>query len=382
MIASIVVPMTEDEFLSRYWGREFVHIPGRQDKFADYFPWEVLNRTLEEHRFHPKRLRLIRAAKDIDAKLYLKDERVDSAKLTNELKQGATLIFNGCEEVHPPLRDLCASLEKLFHVYVLTNLYAGWRTDNGFDIHWDDQNTLILQVSGRKRWQVWKPTRLHPFKEDVADVKTKPKDPPVWEGILEQGGMLSIPRGWWHVAYPLDEPCLHLTVTVKCLNGIDMLQWLSNQLKTSVLARMDVPVIDSPATRESWLSALKQDLDAAWTTDLIDRYLNDAESKLAVRPRLHLPGSAAKDQVDVDRDTPLKLGSRRLAVTQAESEILLEAGGIQWKFGVGILPAIEKFNDGEPHTVRELVSLAPESAAQVNHAVMALALQGVVVVAR
>jgi ribosomal protein L16 Arg81 hydroxylase len=117
------------------------------------------------------------------------------------LTNGATLILNSCEEVSPPLRALCVHLQRLFHVGVIVNLYAGWRHDNGFDVHWDDQDTLILQVSGRKHWKVWEPTRLHPFKEDLVDTspKTKPETPPIWDAVLDcsvcrgDGGTLRIP---------------------------------------------------------------------------------------------------------------------------------------------------------------------------------------------
>jgi len=54
-------------------------------------------------------------------------------------------------------------------------MYAGWRTNNGFDLHFDDHDTMILQVFGRKRWQVFNPTRLHPFKKD-AEEAVKPTE--------------------------------------------------------------------------------------------------------------------------------------------------------------------------------------------------------------
>jgi hypothetical protein len=52
--------MTEAEFFRDYWTRRFVHIAGPADKFSGLSPWEALNRTLEEHRFTPKRLRLVK----------------------------------------------------------------------------------------------------------------------------------------------------------------------------------------------------------------------------------------------------------------------------------------------------------------------------------
>ena len=116
--------------------------------------------------------------------------------LTAELSGGATLVFSGCEEVHPPLRELCVSLEMLFHRRVVANLYAGWRRDNGFDIHFDTQDVIILQVSGRKRWKVWGPTLTYPIEKYVPNRSCGPApvSEPLWDCVLEPGGMLHILR--------------------------------------------------------------------------------------------------------------------------------------------------------------------------------------------
>ena len=53
--------------------------------------------------------------------------------------------------------------------------------------------------------------------------------------------LLYIPRGWWHVATPLDEPTLHLTVGVNNPNGADFLAWYVDRLKTSEDVRRDLP---------------------------------------------------------------------------------------------------------------------------------------------
>ena len=59
-------------------------------------------------------------------------------------------------------------------------------------------------------------------------------DAPLWEGMLEDGDLLYIPRGWWHVATPLDEPTLHLTVGVNNLTKAPIcLPGSSNRLQAS-----------------------------------------------------------------------------------------------------------------------------------------------------
>jgi ribosomal protein L16 Arg81 hydroxylase len=378
MLRDVLAPMTEEEFFREYWTKKFVHIPGPETKFVDLFPWDALNKALEQHRFDPKRLHLVKSGKDLQAETYLHGAKVESAKLTEELANGATLVLNDCEEIHPPLRELCVHLEKRFHVYVNVNLYAGWRTDHGFDIHWDDQDTLILQVSGRKSWKVWEPTRLHPFKKDIVDTsaQTKPNAPPIWDGVLEQGGLLCMPRGWWHVANPLDEPCLHLTVTIKNLNGIDFLHWLANELKASEHARMELPIVNDREERRLWLEGLWQELSGMWSGDLIERFISHVDGQALSRPAMHLPKAAANKETKIQQETPLQLVSPRPLHFEGNIDpVRFKAAGIDWQTSVDLVPILERFNDGKPHTLAEL---APPGDYRLSTLLMALAIKGVV----
>jgi hypothetical protein len=383
MLADLLAPLSLVSFLGEYFTRRFVPVvPGPSDKFKDLFSWDVLNRSLEQHRFPaphlpPARLRLVKAGETLKPDTYLNGDRVNASGLMKQLANGATLALNFCDEVHPPLQELARELERLLHANVHVNVYAGWRRDNGFDIHWDDQDTLILQIAGRKHWKVWPPTRPYPFKHDVVDtsLKTKPDGPPVWDHVLEQGGLLSIPRGWWHVAYPMDEPCMHLTVTIVNPNGIDMLHWLANRMKTSEAARMDLPVLASNEDRRAWLEAVHRDLTAAWTNDVLDRYLADLDGSANLRPSLCLPEVAAPPTPSIDRTTALQLAlPRGLRFQMMNGTAQFSAAGIEWQTTGDLVPALNRFNDGLPHTAAEL---APTGGAALTTMLAALVMKGV-----
>lgn len=376
MLAQVLAPMSTGTFFEEYWTKRFVHIPGSADKLADFFSWDVLNRTLEQDRFSASRLVLFKAGQKVEPARYLQQERVNANGLTNELANGATLIFNNCEEVHPPLQDLCVELERMFHVYVHVNLYAGWRKDNGFNVHWDDQDNLILQIAGRKHWKAWEPTRAFPFKNDVVDTSssTKPDGPPVWEGILEPGGVLNMPRGWWHVAYPMDEPCLHLTVTIKNLHGIGMLRWFAHSMKTSEAARMPLPLVASEKQQRAWLDAVWQDLKAAWGPDVLGGYLAHVDEVATPRPAVKLP-HVTSASTSVNTDTPLRLARPRpLGFHVDNGSTRLRAHGVDWQMKSHLMPVLQRFNDGQAHTLAEL---APGGSAEVALVVKALVMKGV-----
>jgi ribosomal protein L16 Arg81 hydroxylase len=386
MLAKLLAPLSQHDFFERYWTRQFLHLPGPPAKFAEFFDWEVLNRCLEQHRFPPKaavpRLALFKGGKPVETRAYLNGDTIDSPRLVAELSNGATLILNFADQLHRPLRDLCAHLETIFHVDVFANLYAGWRHDHGFAVHWDDQDTLILQVYGRKSWRVWPATRAYPFKHDLVDTspKTKPEGPPVWEGVLEQGGLLSIPRGWWHVAYPMDEPCLHLTVTTKNLNGVDLLKWLANEMKASETARMELPLVASAEERRAWLDDVRRALIAACTDDLLDRYLTHIDRQARPRPSISLPSLDARPAV-VTPTMPLQLTlSRPLQFETINGTSKFFAAGEHWHIASELVPVLARFNDGLPHTASEVSlhgTMSPEAAVRLTAMLTMLVMKGV-----
>lgn len=361
MLEHLIAPVSLERFLAEYWTKRFLHIPGASDKLSHWFPWDVLNRALEQHRFTRDRLRLINAGRWVRREQYLHGDLVDPERLRHELENGATLVFNFCEEVHPPVRELCASLERLFRVHVFANLYAGWRKDHGFNVHWDDQDNLILQIAGRKHWKIWEPTRPFPFTSDVVDTSpaTRPTGPPAWEGVLEQGGVLNIPRGWWHVAYPMDEPSLHLTVTIQNLTGISFLHWLAEQMKKSDAARMPLPILTSEPERQAWLAEVWRDVRAEWGPDLIDRYLAHVDGRATPQPRVTLPDiTASSSSVPLLRgDTAVQLAvARPLVFRTVGASARLIARDMMWETSQECAAAFDRLNDGQPHTVAELAA--------------------------
>jgi Cupin superfamily protein len=365
MLASLLAPLALHTFLNDYYTRQFVAvIPGAPDKFKDLFGWSALNRCLEQHRFPPRDkpphpLHLVKGGKSLLPALYLDDDRVNPKNLEKELAEGATLVLNHCNELHPPLQILSAALERLLHANVHINLYAGWRRDNGFEIHWDDQDTLILQIAGPKHWKVWPPTRAHPFRHDIVDTSsaTKPDGPPLFDHVLEQGGLLSIPRGWWHIAYPTDEPCLHLTVTIVNSNGIDMLRWVANEMMSSEAARMDLPLFRPEEEKRAWLEIVRRGLIDALTDDLLERYVAYLDDRAKPPPSLRLPELTAPCLPLVDRKTCLQLAAPRgLRFQVTNGTATFFAAGIKWETTSDVARALVCFNDGLPHSAEELAS--------------------------
>src|SRR5713226_5775267 len=257
-LADVLGPGGTDEFLKQDLGTKFRHFPGSAGKFTPLLTWPDLNQILSLHQLDAPRIRLARDGQPIPADSFIYYHparrpnsppltRLCSKELTEHLQNGATLILDAVDELHSPVAELAANIERVLRARIQVNMYAGWRTSPGFDLHWDGHDVFILQVSGRKHWKVYPMTREYPVQGDPK--KENPPDTPLWEGLLEDGDVLYIPRGWWHVAVPLDEPTLHLTVGIHRATGLDFLSWYADRLRSNIDVRKDLPTLQTAADK-------------------------------------------------------------------------------------------------------------------------------------
>jgi hypothetical protein len=391
-LRALLSPVAAEEFLRRDYGQRFVHVPGYPGKFQALLPWEVLNSILEEHRMEPPRLRLTREGKPVAAEKYLSWQpnrrksgspipRLNSAALMRELRDGATLVLDNVDELHRPVRRMAESLERLFHVRVQVNSYSGFRTSHGFDLHWDDHDVFILQIAGRKHWKVYGMTRRFPLGADVEPADVPPAEV-LWEGLLEDGDLLYIPRGWWHVATPLDEPTLHLTVGVNNLTGADFLSWFANRMKASEVVREDLPHLGGAEALATYGERLKAAVLEAWTPGLVAEYLDHMDVSARARPSLALPWPATPAVLPEGEFRVRWSGARAPRITAGgDGGVCVEALGRKWHFGAAARPLLDALITGAEVGPTRLEAAAQElSPATVRAFVRELAAEGLVAV--
>jgi len=368
-LSRLLEPHAAEEFLASSWGQTYKHIRGGRGKFAHLLPWERLGDILRQHRLDFPRLRLMRDGRALPVNSYLRHTsgarnkqpipRLQPVKFTGQLRAGATLVLDAVDELHEPLEELAAELERLFRERIQINSYAGWHTSRGFDLHWDDHDVFILQVTGRKHWRVYGQTRPHPLAGDAAN--PKPDNAPLWEATLEDGDLLYIPRGWWHVAEPLNEPTLHLTVGVHKRTGIDLLTWLAGQLRASEIFRRDLPRFATMAERAAHVRQLREELHAACDEELLERYFAELDAMAEPRARVSLPWGASGEAALPDARARVRLLAPR------PLEFKVEAGVVEfschkkrWRFAADALAVLRPLASGRACSVAELCAAAGE----------------------
>jgi ribosomal protein L16 Arg81 hydroxylase len=362
-LEQLLSPLTVHEFLTNFWGQTFKHVPGTSDKFSHLFPWERLNDALEQHRLDFPRIRLTRDGERLPPGSYISHStpgrkrvavpRLRYDKLTQELNSGATLVLDAVDELYEPLRAVAVALELFFHERIQINAYAGWRTSRGFDLHWDDHDVFILQVTGRKQWMVHGMTLAYPLAGDPKE--PKPTEPPLWDQILEAGDLLYIPRGFWHVAYPLNEPTLHLTVGVHNRAGLDLLRWLVHRMRSRGTFRMDLPRFATRETMQAHLLQLRSELLAEWDDDILNRYFADLDALAMARPHLSLPVS---DSLPSGNMLVRLLAPRPLDLKIESGVVRFTSQRKDWRLATEALPLLRHLDQHRVCSVSELCEVA------------------------
>lgn len=361
----LLSPLTVDEFLTNFWGQTFKHVPGAPDKFCHLLPWQTLNEALEQHRLDFPRVRLTRDGERLQPRSYISHSnlgrkrvavpRLRYDKLTQELNSGATLVLDAVDELFESLRALAEALELFFHERIQINAYASWKTSRGFDLHWDDHDVFILQVTGRKHWKIHGMTLAYPLAGDPKE--PKPTEPPLWDHILETGDLLYIPRGFWHVAYPLNEPTLHLTVGVHNRAGLDLLRWLVNRLRSREIFRQDLPRFAPQETIQAHLMQLREELLSEWDDDILNRYFADLDASAMSRPRLSL-ACAPVDSLPAGNMRVRLLAPRSLALKVESGVVRFSSQKKEWRLAVDALPILRHLDEHRVCTVSELCEVA------------------------
>ncbi|MEV6650787.1 cupin domain-containing protein [Streptomyces sp. NPDC051219] len=301
-LGDLLYPLRESDFLGSRLGTAPVVVEGPEGRFAGVFGWDQLNDILAAARVDLNRIHLVRAAENGSLMSCAEPVpqlaprgrplRIRPDHLHDALSLGATLVIDGIEELHAPLRTLVTGVENSLRSLVQANLYANLGgAEQGFDTHWDDHDVLIMQVGGAKRWDIHPPTQDAP-----VGVLSRPPRPSAesvcWSGELTDGDVLYLPRGWWHTVRAVDgQPSVHLTLGTRLPSAADLLRQLLVHLAVEdAVVRQDLPRFAGDESAAQWYGRLRRVLtDAVHEPGLLEKLAADLDGGAPVRPRFGLP---------------------------------------------------------------------------------------------
>lgn len=357
------------DFVERHWTRAVYHEAGEPGRFHRLLPWAELNRILDGHRAWPLRMRVVKGNRPLAPSSYLEPIpgrgagrepvlRVSSTKLHQRLRDGATLVFGSIDEAVPAIRELAQRLEYDLRAEVFVNLYLSSGGIGAFDPHWDDHDGIIVQVYGRKEWQLFGEGRRAPLPDDGAGANRCPPRP-LEQLTLDEGGALYLPRGHWHAVRPVGEMTAHLTFGLRRPTVRDFLRWAVERQADNAEARFDLPLAGWTPDVAKWLTFLRGELDALLTAEGLRRYLVERDAVAAVRPRHGLPYAIRERTGELPAGAVVRLAAARPVPRLVDdTRCVVAAGGKRYEFAAACGPLVTRLLDGRAWPVAELCAAA------------------------
>ncbi len=205
--------------------------------------------------------------------------------------EGCTMVLDEVDFFDPTMETACRALQWWARELVQVNAYLTTQDASGFKLHWDDHDVVIVQLAGRKSWEVRGASRKVPMYRDSAPTSV-PSDEIVWQGVMEAGDVMHIPRGFWHQATRNDQGdgySLHATFGIVKRVGVNWLAWLADQARTQELFRYDLDRWNSPG---QWVGQqqLLADAVAEMAAKLTPQGFLDARERERLAAR-HVPAT-------------------------------------------------------------------------------------------
>ncbi|WP_274562464.1 cupin domain-containing protein [Streptomyces spiramyceticus] len=369
---SVAERLGGETFLAQAFGRRYQVARGEAASLAGLVSWDDLNGILACHRLEAPRLRLAVGGEPLPTHTYSRPvvtrrrtvwQRLQPAMLHQQLEHGATLVLDAVDELHDGVGQLTRQLERWLRTGVQANLYASWTSTEGFGVHWDDHDVIVVQLDGAKRWRLYGPTRTAPMYCDV-DVPEEPPAEPVADLVLTAGDVLYLPRGWWHaVAASEGQHSLHLTCGLQTTTGADLISWLSETLRSHTIVRADLPRFGTAQQQASFVEELRKlviaELESA---DLIQQFAAARDATEQARLLPSLPYVAA---IPPDPNLSVQLVVARPALQATpEGAVRLTAGGEEWTFAAQALPLLGLLARGDSHRLADLATASGLTLAQ------------------
>jgi uncharacterized RmlC-like cupin family protein len=263
-------------FVDEQWGRAPLYRPGADaTAFADLFTLGDVDHILSSTTPRYPAFRMVKEGRQLDRRSYTRagrvggqpvDDLADPRRVYELFGGGATIVLQSLHRFWPPLARLSRDLELALTHPVQVNAYITPPASQGLGVHHDEHDVFVLQVHGRKRW-------------DVHDPDGDPGDRLI-VAELAPGDCLYIPQRFPHAARTAATASVHLTV------GVVPTTW-GDVLRRAVSSAVEDALSGEP-------------LPAGYAADPSGLTAGVAEQLAEVRRRLDKldPGTVAADAAD------------------------------------------------------------------------------------
>jgi bifunctional lysine-specific demethylase and histidyl-hydroxylase NO66 len=209
-------------FERNHWARAPLLRQGADPQgFADLFRIADVDHLVTSTALRAPAFRLVRDGKPLPIHSYTRNARIgsrpvndlaDPGRVLDHFAEGATIVLQSLHRYWPPLARFRRDLELILTHPVQVNAYITPPASRGLGVHHDGHDVFVLQVYGRKQWDVY-------ATGDEAGAGQR-----LVSAELAPGDALYIPRTFPHAARTAEAASCHLTVGVLTTTWRDLLR--------------------------------------------------------------------------------------------------------------------------------------------------------------
>lgn len=375
-LKNILVPLSLERFSAEYWGEKPLHVKRDEPDFYDsIFNLNEIDRCFQDKQLPAHFFRVAKAGEQYRPEqwAYLETRRdfnaihlVDRAKLFALYAQGASIIMGSAEEKFPKLAEFCNNLQLETQFRVQANVYMTPENSQGLDRHFDTHDVFILQISGRKTWQLFDTPIKSPVLEQ-SFVSQELKDSLLSKKVeLYAGDALYVPRGLVHQACTDDHSSTHITLGLHNKRALDVFDLLKKRAINDQNFRVSVPLNGTTKEHKEHFfkhlsEKLRQMID---DTDLNELFSEEQASfcndVFNVRHG-HYSSLLALSQLS-SQSVVSRIESARVSLQNIEDKIEISSNNQSFSFPSYLLPAVEQaIGFSKPFKVNEVKGLLTES---------------------
>lgn len=209
----------------------------------EIFSWNKLDEIIFLQRVGCDRLRISREGqslvhgKDLFSLVKKNDGKYEEFLLIDVLHEvledGATVIVEAVSEASVVLNGLTENILSHHCAMSSINAYMSFGNQSGFGVHYDDQDLIVVQIDGQKKWDFFHCEKIDNASESLL---ARPNEKDASMRIdLERGDVLYVPKGVWHHARPVGVPSLHLAIGLEYPSVADFLHWVIRENRKSAI---------------------------------------------------------------------------------------------------------------------------------------------------
>ena len=223
-LRDLLHPVSLDTFRDQYWEQTYLHVSRSNPRFLEsIFSFADVDRCIFTRRTDARSsLAVIPSQGGGQAPSHHRAAEIGNEKLYAAFNSGATIRLEAVQESWTPVAALAASIEEALSVEAGVNMYMTPANSQGFQLHYDPHDVLVLQVDGAKDWYLYEPpldlpvdTQAFHAARNAKDVRINEEDCTFLKQVrLEKGDVLYLPRGFPHKAVAASQASLHLTIAL------------------------------------------------------------------------------------------------------------------------------------------------------------------------